>query len=159
MSPLCWDDDGLVGAEWASYVENITSKACISLGVPPKAVTAELYKLVLYEAGSFFVPHRDTEKADGMFGTLVIVLPSIYKVPLLAVLLGNAKSITPTMVPFSISALLQQGSDAPSCLSYYAETAHGMSAKGLLSCLAFSPASTRCCIGCRPHSGCLPHNR
>ncbi|CAK0760425.1 hypothetical protein CVIRNUC_002770 [Coccomyxa viridis] len=69
----------LKNTEWASYVEEIASKACNSLGVPPKAVTAELYKLVLYEAGSFFVPHRDTEKADGMFGTLVIVLPSIYK--------------------------------------------------------------------------------
>ena len=72
-----------MGTERASYVDKITSKACNSLGVPPKAVTAELYKLVLYEAGSFFVPHRDTEKADGMFGTLVIVLPSIYKVSLL----------------------------------------------------------------------------
>jgi hypothetical protein len=26
--------------------------------------------------GSFFAPHRDSEKVDGMFGTLVIVLPS-----------------------------------------------------------------------------------
>ena len=55
-----------MGTEWASYVDEITSKACNSLGVPPKAVTAELYKLVLYEAGSFFVPHRDTEKANGI---------------------------------------------------------------------------------------------
>lgn len=26
-------------------------------------VQAELYKLLLYEPGGFFVPHRDTEKA------------------------------------------------------------------------------------------------
>ncbi len=105
-----------MGTEWASYVDEITSKACNSLGVPPKAVTAELYKLVLYEAASFFVPHRDTEKANGMFGTLVIVLPSIYKVPLLAVLLGNANSITPTTVPFSINRALMRPAAFPTML-------------------------------------------
>jgi len=40
-------------------------------------VAAELYKLLVYDQGSFFVSHRDTEKAPGMFATLVIVLPSI----------------------------------------------------------------------------------
>lgn len=42
-------------------------------------VAAELYKLLIYDEGSFFVSHRDTEKAPGMFATLVIVLPSIYE--------------------------------------------------------------------------------
>lgn len=37
-----------------------------------------LYKLLLYKTGSFFKPHRDSEKEDGMFGTVVIQLPSIY---------------------------------------------------------------------------------
>jgi hypothetical protein len=41
-------------------------------------VVAELYKLLVYDQGSFFVEHRDTEKAPGMFATLVIVLPSLY---------------------------------------------------------------------------------
>jgi len=31
---------------------------------------------LLYEEGSFFAPHRDSEKEEGMFGTLVVVLPS-----------------------------------------------------------------------------------
>jgi 2OG-Fe(II) oxygenase superfamily len=34
--------------------------------------------LLLYESGGHFTPHRDTEKEDGMFGTLVIQLPSIF---------------------------------------------------------------------------------
>ena len=89
----------LVGAEWATLMKRVTPKACDGLGVPPEDVAAELYKLVLYEAGSFFVPHRNTEKADGMFGTMVIDVPSIYKVLLLAVNLGNATLI---MVPFGI---------------------------------------------------------
>ena len=40
---------------------------------------AELYKLLVYDAGSFFIKHRDTEKIPGMFATLVIVLPSEYQ--------------------------------------------------------------------------------
>lgn len=38
-----------------------------------------LHKLLLYKSGSFFKPHRDSEKEDGMFGTLVIQLPSRYE--------------------------------------------------------------------------------
>lgn len=34
------------------------------------------WKLLLYEEGSFFRPHKDSEKAPGMIGTLVISLPS-----------------------------------------------------------------------------------
>lgn len=41
--------------------------------------TPTLYKLLLYKTGSFFKPHRDSEKVDGMFATLVIQLPSLYK--------------------------------------------------------------------------------
>lgn len=37
-----------------------------------------LYKLLLYKTGSFFKPHRDSEKEDAMFGTVVIQLPSSY---------------------------------------------------------------------------------
>lgn len=40
---------------------------------------ANLYKLRLYEEGGHFKKHRDTEKEPGMFGTLVIQLPSFYQ--------------------------------------------------------------------------------
>lgn len=61
---------------WAKDVENLTKKVCDGLGVISMKVQAQLYKLLLYEEGSFFAPHRESEKVDGMFGTLVIVLPS-----------------------------------------------------------------------------------
>jgi hypothetical protein len=41
-------------------------------------ISAEFYKLLIYEEGGFFLPHRDTEKTHGMFGTLTIVLPSLH---------------------------------------------------------------------------------
>ena len=52
-------------------------RATAGLGVTGPVV-ADLYKLLVYDPGSFFVNHRDTEKAAGMFATLIIVLPSIY---------------------------------------------------------------------------------
>jgi hypothetical protein len=55
----------------------IVRQATAGLGVGGR-VEAELYKLLIYDAGSFFLPHRDTEKAPGMFATLVVVLPSPY---------------------------------------------------------------------------------
>ena len=41
-------------------------------------ITAEFYKLLLYDEGSFFIGHRDTEKTPGMFATLVVALPSSF---------------------------------------------------------------------------------
>ena len=49
------------------------------LGCDDAIVSAELYKLLVYDRGGFFLAHRDTEKADGMFGTLVVTLPSTYR--------------------------------------------------------------------------------
>ncbi|KAI7843611.1 hypothetical protein COHA_002851 [Chlorella ohadii] len=43
-------------------------------------VDAQLYKLLLYEPGSHFKPHRDSPKGGpGVFGTLTILLPSAYE--------------------------------------------------------------------------------
>jgi 2OG-Fe(II) oxygenase superfamily len=39
----------------------------------------ELYQLLVYDRGGFFLPHRDTEKTERMFGTLVLTLPSTYR--------------------------------------------------------------------------------
>jgi 2OG-Fe(II) oxygenase superfamily len=39
---------------------------------------AELHNLLVYAPGQFFVTHQDSEKADGMVGTLVVTLPSVF---------------------------------------------------------------------------------
>ena len=63
------------GRHWAQGLEAIVEQVRSGLGVTG-TVVAELYKLLVYDQGSFFVSHRDTEKAPGMFATLVIALPS-----------------------------------------------------------------------------------
>lgn len=38
-----------------------------------------LYKLLVYEKGDHFKAHRDTPKEDGMIGTVVVILPSVFE--------------------------------------------------------------------------------
>ena len=60
---------------WNEALMGIVDVVKNDLGIRGK-VNAELYKLLVYDKGSFFKPHRDTEKISGMFGTLVVCLPS-----------------------------------------------------------------------------------
>lgn len=64
------------GAGWAASLERLVGKIAEELGCEGVAVAAEFYKLLVYEKGGFFLPHRDSEKTGGMFGTLVVTLPS-----------------------------------------------------------------------------------
>jgi hypothetical protein len=64
------------GRHWERTLATIVARAADGLGVN-EPIDAEFYKLLVYDQGSFFVGHRDTEKAPGMFATMVIVLPSI----------------------------------------------------------------------------------
>jgi hypothetical protein len=68
----------LAGKAWPRTLDRILATVTEGLGCGSAKVRAELYKLLVYDRGSFFKPHRDTEKADGMFGTLLIVLPSAH---------------------------------------------------------------------------------
>lgn len=67
----------LEGHHWAGSLAAIVARSAEGLGVM-EPVSAELYKMLVYDTGSFFVGHRDTEKAPGMFATLVVILPSNY---------------------------------------------------------------------------------
>ncbi len=69
----------LGGKGWPETFASILQRVAQGLGRPEGTVSADLYKLLVYDTGGFFVSHRDTEKAEGMFGTLVIVLPSSHR--------------------------------------------------------------------------------
>jgi len=58
-------------------IEKLVRRAGETLGYR-QDVKAVLYKVLLYETDGHFLPHKDTEKEKGMFGTLVVQLPSIY---------------------------------------------------------------------------------
>ena len=66
----------LRGKAWDAVFGQVLDAVTERLGCPENGLTAELYKLLVYEPGGFFAPHRDTEKAPGMVATLVVALPA-----------------------------------------------------------------------------------
>lgn len=66
----------LLGDDWDATLGRIVKQVTQGLGCETLGVKADLYKLLLYPSGGFFTSHRDTEKAPGMFATLVVCLPS-----------------------------------------------------------------------------------
>lgn len=69
----------LTNPKWDHLVAAILRDVQQALGLEGRKLAAHLYKLLVYEKGSFFLPHRDGEKLDRMVATLVIALPSEYE--------------------------------------------------------------------------------
>jgi hypothetical protein len=70
------DQFELENPDWDRLVNGIVAKVQEELGLEGQKLDRHVYDLLLYEKGSFFLPHRDGEKLKGMVATLVIVLPS-----------------------------------------------------------------------------------
>jgi hypothetical protein len=63
-------------SNWEKLLKSILVETKKTLGIETNAIHANLYKMLIYEAGDFFLPHKDSEKEKGMFGSLIIGLPS-----------------------------------------------------------------------------------
>lgn len=105
-----------LGDEWNSQVANTTREVGEQLGVPAEQLEARLYKLLVYERGDFFLPHRDSEKHDGMVASLVIVLPNPFQGGELVVRHGREKRT----VKFEEAAR----GEAPCFAAFYADCEH-----------------------------------
>lgn len=77
---LTWELQGdefqVTNPAWPEFLDTIKQDAANSLGLSPVDIHVEPHKLLLYEKGSFFKRHKDSEKAPGMIGSLVVCLPS-----------------------------------------------------------------------------------
>ena len=71
-------DPGLfrLGGPWRQAIDAVTRQVGRDLGLEDEQLEAHLYKLLLYEKGGRFLPHRDSEKLDGMVASLIVVLPN-----------------------------------------------------------------------------------
>ncbi|KAM6514007.1 hypothetical protein FALCPG4_015191 [Fusarium falciforme] len=63
---------------WAGFIKSLCAHTSQRLGINTP-ITAEIYKMLVYEKGAMFKAHTDTEKIPGMFGTLVVSLPSAHQ--------------------------------------------------------------------------------
>ncbi|MEM6931728.1 MAG: hypothetical protein AAF602_32655, partial [Myxococcota bacterium] len=67
-----------LGAAWHATIEALAKRSGLGLGQGGRC-HATFYKLLIYPPGGHFEAHRDTEKAEGMFATLVVVLPNPFE--------------------------------------------------------------------------------
>ncbi|RSM14197.1 hypothetical protein CDV31_005533 [Fusarium ambrosium] len=63
---------------WTAQLQILCKQVAKTLGING-TIKAELYKMLIYEKGAMFKAHTDTEKIPGMFGTLVVCLPSTHQ--------------------------------------------------------------------------------
>ena len=73
-------DFSINGPAWANFMKKQLQQLKDKFVLPETTtVHANLYKLLLYEPGGFFMKHKDTEKESGMFATMAVVLPCLFK--------------------------------------------------------------------------------
>ncbi|GAM24044.1 hypothetical protein SAMD00019534_072190 [Acytostelium subglobosum LB1] len=72
-------DISITGNKFTEFFNGVINSIKESMGLADETVTAELYKMLIYDKGGFFLPHRDSEKAVKMFGTLVLSLPCSHR--------------------------------------------------------------------------------
>ncbi|HET8934085.1 MAG TPA: 2OG-Fe(II) oxygenase, partial [Polyangiales bacterium] len=64
---------------WKPVLTSCLQTVQSELGFPEACELKAVFdKLLIYQEGQFFKPHQDSEKADEMVGTLVVILPSEY---------------------------------------------------------------------------------
>ncbi|KAG6001850.1 hypothetical protein E4U21_003778 [Claviceps maximensis] len=63
---------------WPAFLRRVCARVALDLGINAP-ITAQIYKMLIYEKGAMFKAHTDTEKIPNMFGTLIICLPSAHQ--------------------------------------------------------------------------------
>jgi len=65
--------------QWSKKFTKILEEFKQGLGLPKESkLEADLHSLLVYEPGCFFNGHRDSEKAEGMVATMIVLLPTEY---------------------------------------------------------------------------------
>ncbi|KAL0575721.1 hypothetical protein V5O48_006255 [Marasmius crinis-equi] len=83
-----------------------------------REVEAELYKLNVYDKGSFFRAHKDTPRSERMFGSLVIVFPTSHTGGQL-VLRHDGKEFT-----FDSAKVLAGSTDTIAFVAFFSDVEH-----------------------------------
>ncbi len=121
-----------LGEAWNRAIADATRAAARRMGLPDDDLEPVLYKLLLYEKGGFFLPHRDSEKHDRMVASLIVVLPNPFEGGRLDVRhAGRTKSFD-----FSASSFKRKSDYA----AFYADCEHEVKpvTHGLRVCLAYN---------------------
>ncbi|OTA99559.1 hypothetical protein M426DRAFT_16317 [Hypoxylon sp. CI-4A] len=90
---------------WNRFFDTLLNDVATGLGL--QKISAKPHKLLLYEEGSFFKRHKDSEKEAGMIATLVVCLPAVHTGGAVHLSFGTEKReiVTAPASPFDITAL------------------------------------------------------
>ena len=127
------EDFELTNPQWEEALQESINQIGKQLGLYGCKIEFEPYKLLIYEEGSFFAAHRDTEKMPNMFATLVIGLPSEHEGGELIVSHGGQSQ----SYSFADSDAFQ-----PSFVAFYADCYHEVKpiSSGYRICLIYNLA-------------------
>jgi hypothetical protein len=117
---------------WNLAIADAMRPVAEQLGLPAEQLEARLYKLLVYEKGGFFLPHRDSEKHDRMVASMIVVLPNPFEGGTLVVRHGAGKQT----LTFDEAA----AGKAPRYAAFYADCEHEVQrvTSGLRLCLAYN---------------------
>jgi hypothetical protein len=117
---------------WNAVIADATRSVAEQLGLPSEQLEARLYKLLVYEKGGFFLPHRDSEKHNRMVASLIVVLPNRFEGGALIVRHGAAEQ----ELTFGEAA----DGKAPTYAAFYADCEHEVQrvTSGVRLCLAYN---------------------
>lgn len=118
--------------QWQEAIASVTRQVEAELGLPTDRLEAKLYKLLVYERGGFFLPHRDSEKLDRMVASLIVVLPSQFDGGTLIVRHGAAKQM--------IECVEAARGNSACFAAFYADCEHEVQrvTHGVRVCLAYN---------------------
>ena len=102
------------GGRWNQTLADLVAETATGLGICDP-VEAEFYKLLIYDAGTFFVDHRDTEKSPGMFATMALVLPSAH---------SGGELVVRHLGREAVFDLLPDEPSQIGCAAFYADCVH-----------------------------------
>ena len=117
---------------WNSAITETTQHVAEQLGLPAEQLEARLYKLLVYEKGGFFLPHRDSEKHNRMVASMIVVLPNHFEGGALVVQHGTEKQ----ELKFDDAAACR----VPSYAAFYSDCEHEVQrvTHGVRLCLAYN---------------------
>ncbi len=117
---------------WNASVQNVAQVAAERLGLPGERIVAKLYKLLIYQKGGFFLPHRDSEKQRGMVASLIVMLPSSFGGGALLVEHGESEQV------FSFEEAAK--GERAQYVAFYADCRHEVHrvTRGVRVCLAYN---------------------
>jgi hypothetical protein len=117
---------------WNAAIEETLPSIAEQLGLPADGLEARLYKLLVYERGGFFKPHRDSEKDARMVASLIVALPNRFEGGALCVRHGDDSR----KVKFEEAAK----KESPCYAAFYADCQHEVErvSAGVRLCLAYN---------------------